>query len=42
MSQSITLVVVAIEQNAIRELSLAETLVIGGAVGVDEFPVIPR
>ena len=42
MDQSITLLVAAVELIDIRELSFAETLLIGGAGGVEEFPVIPR
>ena len=42
MEQSITLLVAAVGANDIRELSFAETLLIGGTGGIEEFPVIPR
>ena len=47
MDKSITLlatsvVTTSVDQHDIRELSLAETLLVGAAGGVEDFPVIPR
>ena len=42
MDTPIASYVAHVEHNELRELSIAETLLIGAAGGFDEFPVIPR
>lgn len=38
----VSVVATGVDQNDLRELSLAETLLVGAAGGIEEFPVIPR
>ena len=42
MDKPIAAIALTTKQNDIRELSLAEILLIGAAGGLEEFPVIPR
>ena len=37
-----SVIVTSVNHNDIRELSLTETLLVGAAGGLEEFPVIPR
>lgn len=42
MDKSIATLASTVDQNDIRELTFAEILLIAGAGGIEEFPVIPR
>ncbi len=42
MEKSIAPIAVTTAQNGIRELEIAEILLVGAAGGVEDFPVIPR